>query len=150
MSRNQVRFCLRSKVPKDKYFCRWSRFFSSGLLISGMIHFFFCKIVFYFIIIIILQWFSNFAVLLLFFPPIIFISWRLITLQYCSGFLPYIDMNQPWIYMCSPSHPSGSSQCTSPEHLSVASNLDWQSVSHLIIYMFRCCSHKSSHPRILP
>ena len=38
-------------------------------------------------------------------------------------------MSQPWIYMCSPSrsplpppspsHPSGSSQCTSPEHLSV-------------------------------
>ena len=38
-----------------------------------------------------------------FFFPFIFISWRLITLQYCSGFLPYIDMNQPWIYMCSPS-----------------------------------------------
>ena len=35
----------------------------------------------------------------------------------------------------SPSHPSGSSQCTSPEHLSHASNLDWQSVSYLIIYM---------------
>ena len=41
-------------------------------------------------------------------------------------FLPYIDMNQPWVYMCSPyhtpiplpspSHPSGSSQCSSPEH----------------------------------
>ena len=41
-------------------------------------------------------------------------------------FLPYIDMNQPWVYMCSPfwtplpplspSQPSGSSQCTSPEH----------------------------------
>ena len=40
--------------------------------------------------------------------------------------LPYIDMNQPWVYMCSPSrtplsppspsHPSGSYQCTSPEH----------------------------------
>ena len=40
-------------------------------------------------------------------------------------FLPYIDMNQPWVYMCSPfwsplpppspSHPSGSSQCTGPE-----------------------------------
>ena len=38
--------------------------------------------------------------------------------------LPYIDMNPPWVYMCSPSrtplpplspsHPSGSSQCTSP------------------------------------
>ena len=51
-------------------------------------------------------------------------------------------MNQPWIYMCSPSrsplpppspsHPSGSSQCTSPEHLSRASSLDWRSVTHLI------------------
>ena len=41
-------------------------------------------------------------------------------------FLPYTDMNQPWVYMCFPSwpslppasssHPSGSSQCTNPEH----------------------------------
>ena len=40
--------------------------------------------------------------------------------------LPYIDLNLPWVYMCSPSwtpllppspsHPTGSSQCTSPEH----------------------------------
>ena len=51
-------------------------------------------------------------------------------------------MNQPWVYMCSPSwtplppssisHPSGSSQCTNSEHLSHASSLDWRSVSHLI------------------
>ena len=43
------------------------------------------------------------------------------------------------VYMCSPSrsplpppyptHPSGSSQCTSPEHLSHPSNLGWWSVS---------------------
>ena len=39
----------------------------------------------------------------LFFFPFIFISWRLITLQYCSGFWSYIDMNQPQIYMYSPS-----------------------------------------------
>ena len=41
-------------------------------------------------------------------------------------FLPYINMNLPQIYTCSPSwtllpapspyHPSGSSQCTSPKH----------------------------------
>ena len=40
--------------------------------------------------------------------------------------LPYINMNLPWVYTCSPSwsplpppspyHPSGSSQCTSPKH----------------------------------
>ena len=69
-------------------------------------------------------------------------------------------MNQPWSYMYfpsrsllpppSPSHPSGSSQCTSPQHLSLASNLGWLSVSHLIIYMFQCCSLRTSHPRLLP
>ena len=31
-----------------------------------------------------------------------------------------------------------------------ASNLDWSSVSHMIIYMFQCYSLKSSHPRLLP
>ena len=50
----------------------------------------------------------------------------------------------------SPSHPYGSSQCPSPEHLSHASNLGWWSVSHLIIYMFQCYSLRSSHPRLLP
>ena len=69
-------------------------------------------------------------------------------------------MNQPWIYMCSPSqsplpppspsHPSGSSQCTSPEHLSHVSNLGWSSVSPLIVYLFQCCSLRMSHPRLLP
>ena len=71
-------------------------------------------------------------------------------------FLPYIDMNQPCIYMCSPSrsplpppfpyHPSGSSQCTSPEHLSHASNLGWWSVSPLIVYLFQCYSEPLFKP----
>ena len=49
--------------------------------------------------------------------------------------LSYIDMNQPWIYMYSPSqsplpppsppNPCGSSQCTRSKHLSHASNLGW-------------------------
>ena len=61
-----------------------------------------------------------------FFKKFIYFNWMLINLQYCNGFLPYIDMNQPWLYMCSPSwaplslpspsHPSRSSQCTNPEH----------------------------------
>ena len=34
--------------------------------------------------------------------------------------------------------------------LSHASNLDWGSVSHMVIYMFQCYSLKSSHPRLLP
>ena len=68
-----------------------------------------------------------------------FISWRLITLQYCSGFCHTLT----WIshgFTCiphpyppppppSPPDPSGYSQCTRPEHLSHASNLGWWSVS---------------------
>ena len=75
-------------------------------------------------------------------------------------FLPCIDMNQPRVYMCPhpepPSHvpphpiPLG---CPSALALSApfhAWNLDWSSISHMVIYMFQCYSLKSSHPRFLP
>ena len=97
--------------------------------------------------------------LFLFFFSLIFISWRLITLQYYSGLCHTLT----WIshgFTCvpipiplpppSPSHPSGSSQCTSPEHPSHASNLGWCSVSPLILYMFQCYSLWTSHPCLLP
>ena len=42
-------------------------------------------------------------------------------------------------------HPSAPALST----LSHASNLDWWSVSHMIIYMFQCYSLKSSHPCLL-
>ena len=50
----------------------------------------------------------------------------------------------------SSSHPSGSSQCTSPEHLSHASNLGWWAVSPLIVYLFQCYCLRTSHPCLLP
>ena len=91
----------------------------------------------------------------LFFPLFSLISWRLITLQYCSGFchtLTWISHSPSWSPLPPPSppDPSGSSQCTRSEHLSDASNLGWWSGSPLIIYMFRCCSLETSHPRLLP
>ena len=59
-----------------------------------------------------------------FFNLFIYFHWRLITLQYCSVFchtLTWISHGYtcvPWTPLPppSPSHPSGSSQCTSPEH----------------------------------
>ena len=50
----------------------------------------------------------------------------------------------------SPPDSSGSSQCTRPEHLSNASNPGWRSVSPLIVYLFQCCSLRTSHPCLLP
>ena len=54
---------------------------------------------------------------------------------YLWWILSYIEMKQPWVYMCSPSQsplpppsppvPSRSSQCTRSERLSHASNLGW-------------------------
>ena len=74
-----------------------------------------------------------------FFLFFFFISWRLITLQYCSGFchtlkwishgftcVPHTD---PPSHLPSPPDPSGSSQCTRSERMSHASNLGWWSFS---------------------
>ena len=90
-----------------------------------------------------------------FFSPFNFISWRLITLQYCGGFchiLTWISHGSTCVPHPNPPsrHPSGSSQCTRPEHLSHASNLGWRSVSSLIEYLFQCYSLRTSHPRLLP
>ena len=80
---------------------------------------------------------------------------RLITLQYCIGFLIHwhesatgVHVFPSWIPLPrpSPSHPSGSSQCT----LCHASNLDWRFISHMIIYMFQCHYPKLSHFFPLP
>ena len=98
------------------------------------------------------------------FLSFIFISWRIITLQYCSGFCHTLT----WIshgFTCVPhpdppshlpphpiplGHPSAPSQCTRPEHLSHSFSPCWRSVSHLMIYMFQRYSLRSSHPHLLP
>ena len=69
-------------------------------------------------------------------------------------------MNQPWVYTCSPSWtplhlfpypiPQSCPRETVLSALFHTSNLDWWSLSHMVIYMFQCCSLKSSHPRLLP
>ena len=89
----------------------------------------------------------------------IYFNWRLITLQYCSDFCH----TSTWIsHGCTcvphpelPSHlpphpiPQGHPSAPALSILSHASNLDWRSISHMVIYMFQCSSLKSSHPRLL-
>ena len=70
-----------------------------------------------------LSFFSFLVIHLTFF---LFFSCLFILLYNIVLILSYIDLNPPWVYICSqswtpfpppsPYHPSGSSQCTSPEH----------------------------------
>ena len=74
--------------------------------------------------------------------------------------LTYIDMNLPWVYMCSPPEPPsylpphpirlGHPSAPAQSILYHALNLDWQFILHMIIYRFQCHSPKSSHPLPLP
>ena len=111
------------------------------------------------------KFYFIYSFIFLLYPEILFIffsyfNWRLITLQYCSGFCHTLT----WIsHGCTlfsvlnpPSHllphpiPQGHSSAPAMSTLSHASNLDWWSVSHTIIHMLQCYSLKSSHPRLLP
>ena len=75
-----------------------------------------------------MNWHFSFfkKILLLLFSHLSFIYLFIFLLYNIVVVLPYSDMNLPWVYMCSPSwtplpppspsHPSGSSHCTSPQH----------------------------------
>ena len=90
-----------------------------------------------------------------------FFNWRLITLQYCGGGFCH---KMTWIsHGCTcvphpepPSHlpphpiPQGCPSAPALSALFHASNLEWWSISHMVIYMFQCYSVKSSHPHLLP
>ena len=47
-------------------------------------------------------------------------------------------------------HISGHPHSPAPSILYPASDIDWQFVSYMIVYMFQCHSPKSSHPLPLP
>ena len=95
-----------------------------------------------------------------FFFPLTFISWRLITLQYCNDFRQTSTWAshgstcaphpEPPSHITPPSHPSGSSQCTNPEHPSLASNLGRRSGPPWRVYHSQRCSLRTSRPRPLP
>ena len=67
-------------------------------------------------------------------------------------FLPYIDMNQPWVYMCSTILNTPSTSLPTPslwivlEHHLHALHMHRSSVLHMAIYMFQCycLSHQGS------
>ena len=89
-----------------------------------------------------------------------YFNWRLITLQYCGGFchtLTWMSHECTYVpHLEPPSHlpphpiPQGCPSALALSALFHESNLDWSSISHIVIYMFQCYFLKSSHPRLLP
>ena len=94
------------------------------------------------------------------FFKLIYFNWRLITLHYFGSFCHI----STWIshgctcvtHLEPPSHlpshpiPLGCPWTLALSVLFHASNLDWSSISHMVIYMFQCYSLKTSHPHLLP
>ena len=80
-------------------------------------------------------------------------NWRLITLQYCSGFchtLTCVPHPEPPSHLPPHPIPQGHPSAPALSALSYPSNLDCRSMSHMVICMFQCYSLKSSHPRLFP
>ena len=100
------------------------------------------------------RWYCFFLILF------IYLTWRLITLLYCSGFchtLTWISHGSTCVPHPEPSFhfppypiPQGHPSAPALSTLSHALNLDWLSISHMVIYTFQCYSLKSSHPHLLP
>ena len=88
----------------------------------------------------------------------IYFNWRLITLQYCTGFAIHQHESATGVHVIlilnSPptslpyhlGHPSAPALSI----LYHASSLDWRFISYMILYMFQCHSPKLSHPLPLP
>ena len=95
-----------------------------------------------------------------FLKKLIYFNSRLVTLQYCGGFCHTLTrISHGWTCVPHPETPSYLPPhpiplgCPSPPALSALShalNLDWWSISHMVIYMFQYYSLKSSHPCLLP
>ena len=100
---------------------------------------------------------TNFIYLLF---QLIYIGWRVITLQYCDGFCHtstwidhrYTCIPPSWSPLPPPFPPysSGLSQSTSFGFPASYLNSPWSSILYMVMYMFQYCSLKSYHCRLLP
>ena len=95
----------------------------------------------------------NLIVFILFY---FYFYWRLITLQYCIGFAIHWHESAMGVHVFPilnlPPHPIPQGHPCAPalSTLSHASDLDWWSISQMVIYMFQCYSLKSYHLCLLP
>ena len=97
----------------------------------------------------------SFVVVVCFF--LIYFNWRLITLQYCHGFChtftwinhgcTFVPHPDPPFHLPPHPIPQGHPSAPALSTMSHTLNLDWWSITHMIIYMFQ--SYSLKHPTIV-
>ena len=103
--------------------------------------------------VLIISFFFFFLINLLFFGEANFFTilyWFCHTLTWIHHGCTCVPHLEPPSHLPPHTIPLGHASAPARSTLSHASNLDWQSVSDMIIYMFQCHSPKSSHPGPLP
>ena len=104
-------------------------------------------------------WYNTLHLFCISLFKVIYLNWRIITLQYCGGFCHtstwighrYTRVPPSW----TPSHlpplpiPLGCPRAPALGALLYASNMHWSSILFMAMYMFQCYSLKSFHPHLL-
>ena len=93
---------------------------------------------------------SSFLKLIIFWRQITILYWFCHTLTWIHHSCTCVPHPEPLSHLPPHHIPQGHPSALALSTLSHALNLDWWSISHMIIYMFQCYSLKSCHPRLLP
>ena len=99
---------------------------------------------------VLLFYFFNvfFLILILFYFTILY--WFCHTLTWIHYGCTWVPNPEPPSLLIPHTISLGHPSAPAPSILYPASNLDWQFISYMILYMFQCHSPKSSHPLPLP
>ena len=139
-----IAYTLPNKVLEKLALCTIFRELST-ILSSLLSIFLFFSVIFYFI-----EWniFLFFFLLLLFFFTILY--WFCHTSTCIRHGCTHVPHPEPPSHLPSHTIPLVHPSAPAPSFLYPASNLDWQFISYMILYMFQCHYPKSSHPLPLP
>ena len=94
------------------------------------------------------EFYQSFYFIFIFYFKILY--WFCHTLTWIHHRCAWVPNPEPPSHLPPHNISLGHPRAPAPSILYPASNLDWQFISYMILYMFQCHSPKSSHPLPLP